>query len=125
MSAEHSLKKYQQMKELPTFTLKNLEFWHTIGQLLLTKEFTFRKTVSIKEGFPPQTKVMKNRMLRLLEQLSQQENLRLQFELFLNSPQRSYTDEQWQLVWNLLQILPILVAYLKHFKKDLLRRKAT
>ena len=111
--SQHPLAQCRSYPNLPAFSLAHLPYWQAVGQLLVTKQFQIRKSINVNDGFPPTHKALKTRMLALLEQLAAHEDFRLSLEIFLQSPALTYTDEQWQILWNLLQLLPILVAHLK------------
>lgn len=101
------------------------ESWQEIANLLLTKEFAWRKKITKEQGFPAPTsagiskaekelfKSMKISMEELLAELNQHENLRLNLENLLLSPKPNYSDQQWELIEALLELLPLLAAQLK------------
>ena len=106
------------------FSKMELEHWHGIASFLLTEKFTWRKQVTKKHGFPAVAsgnnkaekelfKIMKLRMESLLQDLQAQENLRQALENLANSPSTNYSNQQWQIVAALLNLLPILAAQLK------------
>ena len=120
-------------KELPDFfeefyetiTLNTLtpEAMKNICNLLLTKDFSWRKRVTRDQGFitrdihnknfEKKLKSLKAQMEALLATLSLHEDLRLSLENFLLSPPKRYQDQQWQVIQSLVQLLPILAAHLK------------
>ena len=102
----------------------NLHILRGAANILLTKEFSWRKKITKTHGFTtldsnhPKTKrelfkLMKIRMETLLVKLSQHEELRSSLENLLLSPPPNYNDQQWQLVESLLELLPLLAAHLK------------
>ena len=83
-----------------------------IAHLLLTNEFTLRKKIDVRSGFPPTNKAIKQRMENLLSHLQPQENLRQGLQNIIQSPTASYHEDQWQIVNALVQLLPMLAAQL-------------
>jgi len=131
---------YHELTKLLTFSHKNhteftenfssnssstkLSNWQKIAELLLTKEFSWRKKVTTEQGFPAPSSInskpekelyksMKNRMEELLNKLSTHEDLRLSLENLLLSPPLEYEDKQWEIIEALIKLLPLLVAHLK------------
>jgi ATP-dependent exoDNAse (exonuclease V) beta subunit len=130
----------QELCELLGFSKKNLEkpplflqqisieesfyAWQGTAEILLTKEFTWRKKITKEHGFPAPTsgsnkqekelfKLMKERMGDLLTKFSEHENFRMSLENLLCSPPPNYSDQQWEVVEALLELLPLLAAQLK------------
>jgi len=98
--------------------------WQGTAEFLLTKEFTWRKKITKEHGFPAPTsgsnkqekelfKLMKERMEDLLAKFSEHENFRMSLENLLCSPPPNYSDQQWDMVEALLELLPLLAAQLK------------
>lgn len=113
-----TIKLPENLSEIDQVNLRNL------ASFLLTKEFNWRKKITKKQGFSaPSTKkskkeqelcqTMKNRMATLLNQLSEHEELRLNLENLSCSPPLNYTDQQWEMVETMLELLPLLAAQLK------------
>lgn len=105
-------------------TQLDLNVWLGIGELLLTKEFDWRKQITSKQGFPaPSEKVtadekslrksMKNRMESLLQSLNSHERLREKLICLLHSPPQNYTDQQWQSVCSFAALLKLMAAQLR------------
>ena len=114
----------QQIEFEETFIKTSLTSWQGIGSFLLTKEFSWRKKVTKEHGFPaPSTKIskmdrelfksMKTRMEELLTNFSEHENLRQSLENLLLSPPPNYSNQQWEMIEALLELLPLLAAHLK------------
>jgi ATP-dependent helicase/nuclease subunit A len=100
--------------------------WNAKAQLLLTKEYVWRKKIGKNQGFPiinndfkqeEKTifKLMKERMETLLKQLGNNnyEELRIALQNILQAPPQTYSDNQWEIILALLELLPLLVAELK------------
>lgn len=116
---------------LPTPQDKNTRDAH-IGRLydifckiFLTKEFQWRKSIDKRNGFPAKDDgknkeektyflEMKNRMRELLQTLQDEKYAAFLNALcdFANSPNNKYSENQWQIIYALLEILPIMVAKL-------------
>jgi ATP-dependent helicase/nuclease subunit A len=126
ITAEYLTKcKYSISDELQTelialakFTNLNLqeneiELWKAAANLLLTKDYNWRKTVNKNQGFTTADKKMKQSMEDLLSQVNSNEILRENLQAFLLSPPVKYSDEQWQMIANLLILLKHLAANLQ------------
>lgn len=98
--------------------------WQDTAELLLTKEFTWRRKITKEHGFPASAsgrnkqekelfKLMKGRMEGLLAKFSEHENFRTSLENLLCSPPPNYSDQQWEMAEALLELLPLLAAQLK------------
>ncbi|MCL5260713.1 MAG: UvrD-helicase domain-containing protein [Gammaproteobacteria bacterium] len=111
------------------FNLK-ISDWQQVGNILMTKDFTWRKKLTKDQGFLPATlarnmeekqlfKSMKERGEILCEALTHEDNFKTYLTEFLKSPPTLYSEQQWQIVCALLELLPILVAQLKvEFKRQ-------
>ncbi len=95
-----------------TLALSNVETWQAIANLLLTKEGTFRKSVTKNNGFPPKHP-MKAEMEALLEELNENEMLRHALHEIVQSPPTSFNENQWEILEALLLVLPRLTAQLQ------------
>jgi len=105
------------------------QIWQDLPNLLLTKDFSWRKKITKEQGFPaPATgcnsqekelfKSMKQRMEELLGKFSKHEEFRDSLENLANSPKDGYADQQWEMVEALLTLLPLLAAQLKVIFKE-------
>lgn len=116
VASQKSLVGWGDRQTFPTSHCNDCEAWIVIAELLLTKSGSFRKTVTIREGFPAggdeTAKAMKAAMQALLNELAQEDTLRELLHEVLYLPPLHYTDEQWQLLTTGLKILPILLAHL-------------
>lgn len=83
-----------------------------IADLVLTQDNNWRKTIDIRNGFPPKDK-MKDRLLAILAELAEDNDLLTLFVDIKNLPPTSYTDNQWRMVEALCILLPILAAQLQ------------
>ncbi|MEI8055527.1 MAG: UvrD-helicase domain-containing protein [bacterium] len=114
----------KELYELLAFSKKSDFCMHSIAELLLTQEFTWRKKITKEHGFPAQAtgrnkqekelfKLMKERMESLLAKFSEHENFRISLENLLCSPPPNYNNQQWEVAEALLELLPLLAAQLK------------
>lgn len=87
-------------------------FWKQIGHFLLNNDLEWRKIVDKRNGFPPNEKLYKKRMMNLLQQLSCCEELKTSLQSILLCPEKSYSDNEWHIIEPLIELLPLLVAEL-------------
>ena len=114
--------------ELKQELFELLEFsnhcWQDLPELLLTKDYSWRKKITKDQGFPAPSdsnnaeekvlyKTMKQRMEAVLTKLIQHEEFRVSLENLANSPRCGYSEQQWQIIEALLVLLPLLAAQLK------------
>jgi ATP-dependent helicase/nuclease subunit A len=113
----HNLIKFPEVK------LQDLPLWLGIAELLLTKSFGWRRSITKNIGFPAPSraknceeefcfKKMKKRMLDMLQRLTSNEPLRTHLQEILQLPPPYYTKDQWEIIKSLIEVLPILVAHL-------------
>ncbi len=102
------------LEALPGTEFSDLSGWCKIADLLLTSSDTLRKTVTKKNGFPTgkENKPAKERMLALLGQLDPDSSFLQSLAKIRKLPAAGYSDEQWQLLQALIELLPVLVAEL-------------
>jgi ATP-dependent helicase/nuclease subunit A len=82
--------------------------------LLLTKQGTWRKTVTKRDGFPPGDEGQKAAMCQFLEQLAEEAHLGDCLHRVRLLPAASYSDEQWAVLVALVNLLPYAVAELQN-----------
>lgn len=99
-------------KQLTEFDQTNLAHWQLLADLFLTKDDTLRKTVDKRNGFPPEEKVMKGRLIALLTHWADDQTVLLCLQALRNCPNKHYTEAQWQMIDALLELLPLLTAEL-------------
>lgn len=87
--------------------------WQMIRDCLLTKEGTWRKTVNKNDGFPPRPKERKTGLLALLNALRDCEEMRSALHRISSLPPPRYSDEQWQVLLALFELLPLAVVALR------------
>lgn len=103
--------------ELPGTSARARRIWQGIAAVLLTKEGSWRKTLTRREGFPADKQAplqeMRTRGLDLLAKLASAFGLRERLCAARRLPEPAYTDGQWQLLDALLEILPVATACLR------------
>ena len=101
-----------------------LPYWQAFTELLFTSSGDPRKSLSIAIGFPPPSKekdadkkafleLQKNRLKNLVDEISQHSALSKLLLDLRNLPASTYTEEQWQLVKALSNVLVLSAAQLK------------
>ncbi len=109
--------------EWPGDTLADLKAWQGLAELLLTEDNTLRKVVTKQQGFPAPSmasnpadkahfKWRKEQMQRFLKAIESHVVFLEKLCLLRECPPQKYTTEQWDVVWALMQLLPVLVAEL-------------
>lgn len=107
----------------PACRLDHYTQWQAIAELLLTKSLEWRRAVNKKSGFPAAKdamnaeeeilfKSMKERMQKLLAQFSQNDGLLKALQAISLCPPQHYSEKQWEIIKALIELLPVLVAYL-------------
>lgn len=86
--------------------------WQGLAALLLTQNKSWRKTVRKSEGFSPSFQDMKTRMISLLESCASYPSFHQALTDYMDSPPAHYSDQQWEIIVCLLDILPFLAAQL-------------
>ncbi|MBS0288293.1 MAG: UvrD-helicase domain-containing protein [Proteobacteria bacterium] len=123
-NSDSLLSDYEQLTQFPHTHPQDLLNWLIIAELLLTKEDTWRKSVTIKCGFPSPSeakdknekllrKEKKEAMLALLEHLSQNAYLRELLSELRILPLEAMKEEQSEILNALGILLPVLVAHLQ------------
>ncbi|MDH3693826.1 MAG: UvrD-helicase domain-containing protein [Gammaproteobacteria bacterium] len=111
------------MTHIPEADSSQLPQWRGIAELLLLKDKkSFRKTVDKRAGFPPGKNgiaaEMKQRMLDLLELLSETPQVERALARVRDLPDPSISDEQWELMQAMCQILRLSAGKLKLVFQD-------
>lgn len=114
------------IKSLPELSVDDLPTWAGIKTLLLTDKGTWRKSITVREGFPPGktkeekaiAKERKEQFLALAGEIKSIVGLEQRLARIPLLPKDQYANSQWQLLESLTQILPRLVAELLLCFKD-------
>jgi ATP-dependent exoDNAse (exonuclease V) beta subunit len=112
------------LKNFPGIEIVDKSAWEGLAELLLTKDFEWRKQVNKSIGFPAPSSTknaeekrlfdaMKQRMLILIEKLKAYPDLIPAFRELQLTPDTEYSETQWQILRALHQVLCVLVAQLK------------
>ena len=118
-----------EMKEIPECIPVEMEAWCGIAALLLTQNGTLRKTVDKRTGFPPGPdpenwgidddldknayKEKKAEFKTLLLEIAGCEEFAASLDAVRQLPAPYYTEDQWDLVEALFEILKLSVAHLQ------------
>ncbi len=123
-SAQFIKKDYSELIQLPGTALSDKAIWLSLIDLLLTKENTWRKRLDKTIGFPSESSTKnakektlfsdtKQRMMRLINLLSEDDVLQQHFSALRSSPAHCYTEAQWAILKCLHPTLCVAVAQLK------------
>lgn len=113
ISPDHPLALLTGLADLPGTDSDATPGWCSIAELLLTKSGTWRKIVTKKDGFPAQDNGEKKEILALLEDLHDLDELRQSLHRVRQLPPHRYSDEQWDVLLALLNLLPLAVTELR------------
>ncbi len=108
------------LSALPDADNEGIKQWLGLAAILLSKTGSWRKSVDVRCGFPKgenaeeraRYREKKLQCLALIDSLSEREGLRDQLLDIRYFPSEKYDDEQKQLLYALIDILPVLSAYL-------------
>src|SRR3984957_9673023 len=95
----------------------DLARWRGVACLLLTAEGEFRKRLTKKEGFPPQC-ADKPPMQDLLQELDRDPQSRQILVESRSPPAPAYSDEQWERVREVAQVLVLAAAELDQVLRE-------
>jgi ATP-dependent exoDNAse (exonuclease V) beta subunit len=99
--------------EFPPPSAAVLPRWQALTELVLTQGGTWRKTLTIKEGFPKEGKEQKARALDFIAGLSDSGDLAPTLDAVRRLPPPEYDDQQWHLLEALVESLRIAAAHLE------------
>ena len=100
---------------LPGAAAEAVEQWECIAAFLLTQSGTWRKSLTVRDGFPPSglhAKAQKKRMESLLGRLQEIAGLREALAGLEDLPRLRYDDDQWETLRRLFMTLRRAVAEL-------------
>jgi ATP-dependent helicase/nuclease subunit A len=107
------------IQHFPDATQEQMEDWRSIVDLLLTNTGTWRKQVTVKQGFPPGAgadkalaNARKEQLKSLIQELQQQDQLLDALNSIRHLPDINDDPEQWQTLLSLCRVLPVLAAQL-------------
>ncbi len=87
-----------------------LGWWRGVCELLLVQSGNFRKQVNKNQGFPPGDDGQKAQLKSVLDELPGEEHFRQRLAEVRLLPPPEYSDQQWQVLLALFQLLPVAVA---------------
>jgi len=105
--SEHPISTLAGLSDLPLSEPNAAVQWRGIAELLLTMSGTFRKQVDKRQGFPPEGKAEKGTIKELLAELATHEQTADVLHAVRFLPPVSYTNEQWNVLLALFQLLPL------------------
>lgn len=89
-----------------------LDAWLGMADMLLTKGGTWRKSLTVANGFPSSDKPLKERCGGLIETLSAGEGGRRALDELRHLPDRRFSEGQWQILSSVVKLLPVAVGRL-------------
>ena len=90
-----------------------LDAWLGIVETLFTKEETWRKSLTVANGFPASDKPLKERCKQLISDLAENEAVRISLNELRHLPDRQFSGSQWEILSSLVKLLPAAVEKLK------------
>jgi ATP-dependent exoDNAse (exonuclease V) beta subunit len=108
----HALAPYAGGTGLPPATAAGLAHWQAIARWLLTGN-RLRKSVTVRDGFPPQRPVPKRAMEELLSELASIPDMARSLANVRALPPARYDDGSWAFIEALLIVLPRAAARLR------------
>ena len=113
------------LTDLPGAEVEDLDRWLGLADFLLTAKGEWRKTVTVKNGFPAPSSAKNNSILKeklqaakdafmgYLEMLSPEDDAAEALARVRILPAPAYTDDQWRIMQALFEILKVAVGHLK------------
>lgn len=101
--------------EFPQASADMLELWRSLGQMLLTQGGSFRKSVTVNNGFPTGSEEARERkahFLDLVGRMGEVPGLAAELAVLSSLPSMDNHSEAWRLVLQLSHVLPLLAACL-------------
>ncbi len=98
---------------VPDPIIDDLPLWTQLSGLLLTQKGSWRRSLNVRNGFPPACKAEKAELLDLIEELGRIPGLERQLAVLGELPAPRFSDEQWQVAEALLELLQNAAAQLE------------
>ena len=92
----------------------DLNAWLGIADTLLTMKGEWRKTVTVRNGFPSSDKPFKQRAVQLISALVDAEPFRLSLDELRYLPDPGFSTSQWQVLAALVKLLPAASEQLRY-----------
>lgn len=109
-SEENPVSALAGMPALPEGRSKDLLLWKGVREMLLTKDNTVRRTVNVKNGFPPDgtdAKWMKGEFMDLLRKIESAEGFVSSLAKVKDLPHPVFGDDQWAALSSIVRVLPL------------------
>ncbi len=111
--SDHNIATLAGLKHLPETGPGSARIWCGVAEVLLTKDGLWRKSIDRNIGFPPDDSGEKKELRALLEEFRDQDSLRQFLHSVRELPPHRYSDEQWEVLLALLNLLPLAVTELR------------
>jgi ATP-dependent exoDNAse (exonuclease V) beta subunit len=112
---------WKELSGLPAAEHAALELWRALAATFVRRDgshWVWRKRLDRRQGFYPGDPELKNRALALLEQMRERPVLLALLGEAMVLPTPAYDDQQWAILQDLLEILPLAAAELKLVFRD-------
>ncbi len=112
---------WKELSRLPAAEHAALELWRALAATFVRRDgshWVWRKRLDRRQGFYPGDRELKNRALALLEQMRERPVLLALLGEAMILPTPAYDDQQWAILQDLLEILPLAAAELKLVFRD-------
>ena len=100
------------LQELSSYEENDL--WCLQSNLFLTKTGTWKKRLTVKDGFPPEAKKEKEAILKIINNMQELPEIRSNLDSIRYLPEPYYDEDQWDILISLIKLLPNVVAELKN-----------
>ncbi|HLF98792.1 MAG TPA: UvrD-helicase domain-containing protein [Methylococcaceae bacterium] len=110
-----------EVTEFPPPSAAALPAWRALAELVLTKEGTWRKSLTVNQGFPSadkEGKAQKARAQEFIASLADCRDLAPTLDAVRRLPSPQYDDAQWRLLEALVESLRIAAAHLQVIFRD-------
>jgi len=102
---------WQKAEAFPAPVSQELTRWRGLAQSLLTQSGEWRKTVTVREGFPAKT-TEKDQFMQVLAELAEDAELATVLHRLQSLPEAAYNDQQWRILKDVVRVLPVAAAML-------------
>ena len=115
---DHLLAALEGLTQLPGSGPETTKSWCAIAELLLTRNGSWRKSITGNIGFPAADNGEKDEFRVLLDELRDEELLRQCLHRVRELPPHRYSDDQWDILLALFNLLPLAVTELRRIFGD-------
>jgi len=113
LDPDHLLAPLEGLTQLPGTGPDTTKVWRAIAELLLTRDGLWRKSINKNIGFPAKDNGEKDELHALLNELRHEDMLRQCLHKVRELPPHLYSDQQWEILLALLNLLPLAVTELR------------